>query len=453
MLAHNFFDFMANDCNKLRTNIARQTPVFDDMFLDDYKPMDSAVMGRHLTEKWNQGSGDIHYFDKIEIGQPDMTKAWQRINSGECESACAAPRVRVNWGTTRNSYYMQQFRIMSPLLCLTQLRYSTKPGEQMAKIYKGLKKMPEMYNSDFLRVHAFDKNTTVQICSKDFITFTPNGENDLDNTGNVAGQLTTINLGGSGNLPTSALTFNYLDYLTTNVGLDGYSEGGSGLADGMYNLITDPRTWFLLTNGNPSMKDMMALGDPSQASPLYKIGQGVQKPFGNYVPTLDKSPIRFQHMSNGILNRVFPYYNTASDTGFKRVKNPAYINARYQLSFIWHPKAIKLFTPDFKKMHEKVPTVNTAMYGQWSLVNPQGLIQYEMPDGTSCTKNNDEQLWFYWLCALELGFKFEYPEWIMPILHLIDGSGKDSTVDEPVCGTAPQYVAQTYGSNPSVCEA
>lgn len=433
--------------------LARQTPVYDEMFLEDFKPLDSAVMGRHLTEKWDQGDGDTHFYDKVEIGQPDISQSWQRISSGECENACAAPRVHVSWGTTRNSYYMEQFRIISPLMCLTQLRYSTKPGEQIAKIYKGLKKLPEIYNSDFLRVHAFDKAPTVQICSSDFGTFTPDISPDTLPSANISGQLTLVNLGSANNLPASELTFNYLDYLSTQLGLEGYSNAGSGLPDGMYNLMTDQRTWFRLTNGNPSMKDMMALGDPSEASPLYKIGQGVQKPFGNYVPTLDKQPIRFQHMGSGVLQRVYPYYNTTADTGNKRVVNPAYINARYQLSFIWHPKAIKLFTPDFRKMHEKVPTVNSAMYGQWTLVNNQGALIYEQPDGTSCTKNNDEQLWFYWLCALELGFKYEYPEFIMPILHLVDGSGKDSTVDAPVCGSAPAYVAQNYSDDPIVCEA
>ena len=41
----------------------------------------------------------------------------------------------------------------------------------------------------------------------------------------------------------------------------------------------------------------------------------------------------------------------------------------------------------------------------------------------------------------------------MPILHLVDGSGKDATVNDPVCGTAPQYVAQNYSDNPLVCSA
>jgi hypothetical protein len=419
------------------------------MFLDDFKPMDSPVIGRHQTATWQDGTGDTHFYDRIEVGQPNLDTRWQRISSGECEEACSPPRVNVAWGTRRDSYYMEQFRIQSPLMCLTQLRYNTRPGEQIAKIYRGLKKLPQIYSTDFLRVHAVDKAETLHICGSDFATMTPNPGTG----GNITGQLTTISLGSAANLPKSELTFSYLDYLSTSLGLEGYYEAGSGLPDGLYNLITDPRTWFRLTSGNPSLKEMMCIDNPEQASALYKVGQGVQKPFGNYAPTLDKQPIRFQHLGGGVLQRVYPYENAPGDTGLVRKVRPAYLNARYQLSYLWHPKAIRLYTPQFKKQHEKIPTVNSAMFGNWTLVNPEGVLKYEMPDGTDCEKNNDERLWFYWLCALELGFKYEYPELIVPILHLVDGSGKDSTVDSPVCGSAPAPQYPQYGNNPLVCEA
>ncbi len=436
---------MAQSCSALRTMLAAQTPVYDEMFLQDWKPLDSPVLGKHETEVWKQGTGDTHISDEIDIGQPDLTNSWQQINAGECQSSCAAPRVRVSWGTTRTSHYMEQFRIESPLMCLTQLRYNTRPSEQIERIYTGLKKIIMQYSTDFFRVHAFDLAPTVQICGSTFNTFAPN------RGVNTSGQLTTVNLGSSANLPTSELTFPYLDYLTTNLGLEGYSEAGSGLADGMYNLVTDARAWFKLTNGAPDRRDQMALTDPQQASPLYKIGQGIQKPFGNFAPSLDTQPIRFQDYGNGVLNRIFPYYNVASTTGVKRVTNPAYVKARYQLSFIWHPKAIKLWTPDFKKMHSMVPSMNTAMFGSWTLINNQGLLQYTQPDGTPCTLNNDEQLWFYWLSALELGFQYLYPKLMTPILHLVDGSGFNSAVDSPVCGAEPQYLQYTTSDEPQEC--
>jgi hypothetical protein len=438
---------MAVSCNLFRTNLARQTPVYDKIFLPDFKPLDSPVLGRHETESWQDGTGDTHVFDRIHIGQPNLTESWQRIDAAECASAvCSPPSQFVSFGTERNTYYKEQFQLRSQPFCMTQLRHQTNPGAQIAEIMRGLKKIPEMYMTDWIQVHAFDFAPTVQIAGNDFATFTP-----IRGT-NTAGQLVTINLGNDNNLPESQLTWPYLNYLTTQLGLEGYFEAGSGLAQGMYNLITHSRTWFKLTNGMDAMKDMMALTDPQQASPLFKIGVGVQKPFGNIAPTLNEQQIRFQRQGPGLLSRVFPYINVATTTGIKRQVNPAYLNARYALSFLWHPKAIKIWTPSFGRIHSSVPSINSSFYGNWQFVNSQGVLQIQNTDGTVCTVNNDDQRYFYWLVDLEQGFQYRYPELLMPILHLIDGSGRACMVNDPVCGDAPQYVAQDYSDDPDQCE-
>lgn len=435
-----------SSCTAFRTNLARQTPVFDRIFLPDFKPLDSPVIGRHETASWQDGTGDTHFFDRIHIGQPNMNSQWGRIDASECASACFPPGQFVGFGTERNSYFKEQFQLRSQPFCLTQMRHQTNPQAQVAEIYRGLKKIPEMYMTDWIQVHAFDFNTEVQIAGSTFQTFVPN------RGVNTGGQLTTLNLGNDTFLPQSQLTWPYLNYLTTILGMRGYYEAGSGLAMGMYNLITHSRVWFKLTNGMDSMKDMMALTDPQQASPLFKIGVGVQRPFGNIAPTLnDTFAIRFQRQGAGLLERVYPYINVNTTTGQKRIVNPAFVNARYGLSFLWHPKAIKVWSPSFGKIHPMIPTVNSSFYGQWQLVNNQGLIQLNNPDGTTCTENNDDQRWFYWLLDMEQGFQFMYPELVMPILHLIDGSGKDCTINDPVCGDSPQYVVQDYTDNPIMC--
>jgi hypothetical protein len=442
---------MADSCDFLRTNLAAQTPVYDERFLEDYKPFDATFAGRHNTRTWAMGSGDTHIYDQINVGYPNLQSDWQTISATECgtDSPCNPPADFVSFGSTRRQHNMKQKRLNSQLFCLTQLRYNTRPSEQITMIMKKLKQIPMMYTDDFLQVEAFKQAETVQIASADFATFTP----DITAPGtNVNGQLTTIDLGAVGNLPTSQLTWNYLQYLGMQLNLQGYTEGGSGLPANMYNLMTDITAWFKLTNGNDSLKNMMALENWKNSSPLYKIGEGVQVPYGNFAPTMIKTPIRFQHMGNGILNRVQPYINEPGSTGTKPVYNPAWLNARYQLSWIWHPKAATLYTPDFKRVNDLVPTVNTAMYGKWTFINNAGVLPYEQPDGTACTINNPDQTWFYWRSAMELGFRYDQPDFVMPILHLIDGSGKDSTVNAPVCGDAPQYVAQDYSNAPIVCE-
>jgi len=296
-------------------------------------------------------------------------------------------------------------------------------------------------------VNAAMRATAIRICGSGFTSLTPTIN------GNITGQLTTINLGSTGALPQSALTFPYLNRLTAELSANGYGED-SGLPSMMYNLITEERAWFRLTNGSPELKEQFRTDDYRKASPLYKVGEGIQVPYGNLAPTISKVPIRFQHIGNGILNRVYPNTNIAGTTGTVRQVNQAYLDARFGLSFLWHPKAIKIYTPPGGKLHEMVPSLNSTMFGKWMLINPQQTnFVYTRSDGTSCTYNNDEQLYFYWKCALELGFDYQQPTLVMAILHLIDGSGKDCTVNDPICGDIPQYVEQTYGNDPTICEA
>lgn len=406
--------------------------------------MDSPLIGRHETEAWPDGTSDTHYFDRLSVAQPNLTTNWQRIDASECGNACNPPRTHVAFGTQRDSYYKEQVVLTSQLFCLTQLRNQTRPGEQIAGIYKVLKQIPELFTTEFLRNRAAQFAPRILIAGDDYAEFVPTAAN-------VEQNLTVMNLTTTG-LPTSQLTWPILNYLQQGLILEGY-QSESGLPPGLINLITDPRTWFLLSNGSADIKATQALTSVQGASPLYKIAVdgGIQQPFGNVAPTLDPYPARFQVLSGSILNRVYPYYNASNTTGTKRVKNPAWLNAKYQLSYIWHPKAIKLWTAAFKKINEMVPSVNSALYGQWNFINNQGVLQYTQPDGTVCTLQNDLQDWFYWVCRLELGFQYMVPELIIPIMHQIDGSGKLSTVDDPSCGSAPQYVAQTYSSNPVQC--
>jgi len=440
---------MADACDAFRTNLAQRSPVFDKIFLKDFTPLDSPVIGRHETGTWETGTGDTHFFDTITVGQPNLQNRWQRVDASECGNACNPPTVFVGFGTRRDSYYPEQIDLQSQTFCLTQLEHSTEPAQQIAEWMRGAKKLPEMYMTDFIRVHAFDMATTVQIAGSAFATFTPDIVGPVTN---ITGQLTTVDLGAEANLPQSELTWPYLNYLTTQLQMNGYHEAPSGLPCGMFNLITDPRAWFRLTNGMDSMKDMMALTDFQQASPLYKIGCGVQKPFGNIAPTLDPRQIRFQHSGSGMLQRVDPYINQATTTGIEPVFNSAWLDATIGLSYLWHPMAIKIWTKSFTKINEKVPTVPSSFYGQWRFVNDNILMALQ-PDGTVCTLNNDNRRYFYWKTNMYSGFQYKYRKFLMPILHLIDGSGKCSTVNQPVCCDNPAYVEQNYSNDPTVCEA
>lgn len=438
---------MAFDCNRIRTELARQTPVYDEVFLDDFisgELVTDPFMGRHRTRGWSDGK-DTLFYDKLHVRQPDYTDPWQRINSEECGNACNPPQTTVGWGTTRDSVFMEQKDLNSQPFCLQQLRGIPHVGEQITKMYKIIREIPASFTSDFLRTRFTSYHDTLQIAGSSLNTFTITSANTDAN-------LTTLNLGSSALLPTSQLTLPLMNTYSQKILMRGYSKE-SGMPNGMINLVTHSLQYADLVGMNPALRGQLYSTSIKSLSPLYRVGEGINaEPFGNIMPTFDEKQIRFQHAGNGLLQRVYPYLNTPATTGEKPVENPAWLNARYAISYILHPMAAVLYTPEPKKIHPMVPTVNSAMFGKWTFVNNQGIIRLPNPDGTYCDKDNTDQFWFFWRAHLELGFRYDQRELVFPILHQINGIGASCLVDSPACGAAASYVVQDYdGAGQGFC--
>lgn len=437
------------DCARIRDNLAYQTPLFQETFLDDYisDMVNAPYIGRHQTEVWDYETDTIFY-DKIHVMQPNYLTDWQVIDASECsdDSPCCPPAACIGFGTTRDHAFLEQLKLRSQLFCLEKLARIPKIGKQMAKIYKVVRNIPIGFTGDFIRARTVSYHDRLQICGANFASL-------AITTGNTATTLSTIDVGAVANLPTSELTWQYLMYQSTVLGMRGYDQD-SGLSKGMRNIIVHPRTWQKLVGQNPEIKSQLHLVGVKDVSPLYELGTGINAdPFGPYAPTFDEQQARFQLRSATVLERVLPYLNTPATTGERPIENPSYVDAKYAISVITHPKASKVYTTKPKKIHEMIPEVNSAMYGSWAFVNPQETnFRWENPStGLDTTVNNEAQTWFYWLCVLQLGFEYDQRDLVMPILHLIDGSGKCCMVDSPVC-CDPQYVNQDqYDFCPEEC--
>lgn len=448
---------------QLSTELANQTPVFDEIFLKDYiSDMTTApFLGRHQTETWQDGA-PLRTFDKIHVGQPNYTNPWNKRygqnNDGLGQSVfdCDNSRPTSNYvafGSTRDFYFMENQNLYSQLFDLDQLRTVPQLGKQIAEIYRNLRKIPMGFAGDYLRTRFLSYHDTLQVCGSSFAEL-----NIITADSPVSGTSTyidpnanIIDLGGSANLPTSDLTWTYLEYFGSLLGLNGY-DIDSGLPGGMRSLVTHSRTFQRLVGLNPEIRSQVRLTDFKSASPLYMPGKGINAdPFGRFAPTFDEHQLRYQDMGNGRLERVLPYKNVAATTGLKPEYNPDWLNARYAISYIPHPKATTLFTPRPKKVHELIPSVNSAMWGSWAYINDKVLI-YKGPNDASATTYNNELQWlFYWLCYLEFGFKYDQRPLVVPVLHLIDGAGKATMVDNPIAGSAPQYVIQDPSDDPVQC--
>lgn len=434
---------MVISCQLLSTTLARQTPVYDKEFLKDFISDMPGLpfVGRHQTETWEDGA-DTRTFDKVHVGQPDYTAPWNRRNGADCANT-APPRQYIAGGTTRDTYFMENKVLNSQLWDLDQLRTIPNLAGQIREMYRNIRRIPMGFTADYLRTRMLSYNDTLYVCGSNF-TEMPITSSNVDANANV------IELGSAAALPTSDLTLTYLDYYQQSLGMKGY-DIESGMAKGMRNMCTHQRTFQRLVGQNPEVKAQLHLQGVKDVSPLYRIGEGINAdPFGSWAPTFDDHQLRYQDAGNGLLTRVLPYTNVNASTGLKPQINPAYLNARYGITYVIHPKASVLFTPKPKKVHEMIPAINSSMWGTWDYKNGEVLF-YQNQDGTTCQINNDLQFKFYWLCYLELGFKYEQRPLILPILHLIDGAGKACMVDNPICGAEPQYFQYSTSDNPPVC--
>lgn len=454
---------MAMTCELMRTNLAQQTPEFQENFLNDFITDMMVVpwVGRHKTETWKYG--DIVYFDTTHVMQPNFLTDWQVINSGlggqipggaaveeDCANPCEPPVAYVGYGTTRDHAQMEHLKLRSQIFCLRQLIKTPRADKQMDNIFTGIRQLPLGFTNDFIRSRTLSYHDTLRIANTAAIQ--AGTETFAISTANVPNATSKfINLGAAALLPDSQLTWTMLRYWGELLGMRGYNSQ-SGLAAGARSLITHSNVWFNLCGNNPEVRSLLALDDAGKVSPLYKMGVGINaQPFGNFVPIFDDHQMRYQHNGGGLLERVLPYLNEAATTGERPVENTAYLRAGYGISFIHHPVATLIYTDKPKKIHEMVPTVNTEMYGKWTFVNNQGALIYVGPDGTECTKNNEDQMYFYWLTYLANGFQYEKRNLIIPILHQLDGAGAACVAPDPVC-SLPQYVKQPTDYSPDICE-
>jgi hypothetical protein len=453
---------MAISCSLLNTTLARQTPVFDKEFLKDFISDMPGLpyIGRHQTETWEDGA-EARVFDKVHVGQPDYTAPWNRRTGRDCGNT-SPPRQWIAGGTTRDEYWMENKNLVSQLWDLDQLRTIPNLAGQIREMYRNIRRIPMGFTADFLRTRFLAYNDTLYICGSNFTELPLNTGYTVDPTtgyipavaggANIDPNASTINLGASvASVVTSDLSLAYLNYYQQLLGMKGYDQE-SGMAKGMRNLVTHQRTYQRLVGQNPEVKAQLHLAGVKDVSPLYQIGTGINAdPFGSFAPTFDDHQLRYQDAGNGVLTRVLPYYNAAASTGLKPVVNPAYLNARVGISYLIHPKATVLLTPKPKKVHEMIPTVNSAMWGTWDYINDRTML-YQQQDGSTCTIDNINLFKFYWACYMELGFKYEQRPLVVAILHLIDGAGKACTVDVPICGEEPQYSQYSTSDNPPVCQ-
>ena len=437
---------MAWSCEAFNDYLLDQSPHFDEEITKDWFPTDDAWVGQVATMAWEAFRGTTMVYDHVHIGAPDLSQSWDTVDlqdSGCVTNACTSTAVTVGWGETRKTYSQTKKRYQTNVLCYDQIDAKAKARELMGEIIRGIKLITKMVWSDYIRANSLMLNETIHICGSAMNYFPITA-------GMFQGNLAEISLGSAANLPTSNLTIQYLQRFYPLLQLQGYFKS-KYTHKGMFKLVTDVLTSQQLIEGNPTLQSMFKFTDFMEGGQLFKYG--MSSAIGNFGISWDDFPARFYHIGNGVLQRVWPYTNVAATIGIKPQLNKQYVDAPYQYSCIWHPEAMKRATIDLKPVHPEMPFFTRDLAGSWNFTggNKDRAFVVEDPvTGDTCVVDNKAGNKGMWWADFRTGFKMEYPQWTVPILHRRDPG---CVTDSAPCATAPPYVSQSYSDINPVCES
>ena len=222
----------------------------------------------------------------------------------------------------------------------------------------------------------------------------------------------------------------------------------------MLEFVSDMDEIWGMVEGNPELTDHWRFNDfnSTDAKAFYKYGW--QGTVGNYGVRADWTALRFnvkQTNADGsaILQLVFPYTNVSATEGLKEQVNPDFDNARIQLDFIWHRKAMTSLVRDTTAINPEMPFAMRDFAGKWQFVLDNltcGTDVNGNPIAVDNARRNKGKFIADWAYAT----KAEYPELAEAFLHLREPA---CIVDVPPCANDPGYPAQSYGSANALCPA
>lgn len=456
---------MSWDCTKYFAFLADRTPHWDEDILKDWFPNDDAWMGQVATADWKSFTGTQHVKDRLHMAAPDLSGGFNTFDTqsmltnnglgdatsvGGClDGVCTPPEVCVAWGITRQTYDRYRKSYTTQPFCFDEINTRAKAKEQLASIVAGLKDISKMVQSDFLRYSSLKFNDTIYIAGAALNTVAIGAST-------FTGACTTIDIGGQANLPTSELSMGYLQRFYEPLQFEGYFKS-QYVPNGLFKLITDPVTSQQLTNGNPTLITNFRFSDFQKGGELFKYG--MQKGVGNFGIAWDGFPMRFNWDPNAlVLRRIFPYVNVAAGQpggptmGVKKIVNPYYLTAPYQVSHIWHPEAMKRYVPKLESVNPEMPFLTRDLAGKWKFVGgdrDKVLVVRDPVTGQTCTIDNKRGNQGLMYADFESGIEMQRPELTRCILHLREPG---AVADVVPTSDAPAYVLQDYSGCLPLCQ-
>lgn len=434
---------MGFSCGQYQDFLFDRTPHFDEDILKDWFPTDDAWVGQVITGTWDAFTGYEHTYDRMHVAFPDMSGCWDTVDTSACTGTpCAPTETCIAWGSTRKTYGKERKSYNTLPLCFDQIDSKAKAKQQFSQIISGLKDITKMVWANWLRTWALRGCETLYICGSDKLTVTI----DDDSFGPTL-NCNRLDLESADNLPDSKLVMGFLDGFYEDLQFSGYFKS-KYVPNGMFKLITDPGSARELREMNPVLNDRFRFSDFQAGGAMYKFG--ANSAVGNYAISFDPFPIRFVHLGGGVLQRVYPYTNTSATIGIRPQVASEYITARYQISEIWHPEAMRALYAKLESVNPEMPFLVRDLAGKWRFAGPDSdVLIFTGTDGTQCTVDNKRRNQGLWFADFEGGVRYERPELVRLILHEREPA---CMVNQPPCSEEVAYVVQDYSSCVELCE-
>lgn len=415
-------------CSAFTDFLIRYTQ-YDRDIIKGVQPIDSGFIGMTEAGVWPAFSGVERNFDRIDQVYPDLTGAWEDVVDGSCEGApCDPSEKKIGFGYTRDTYKLQRKSYATDLFCFDLMMSADRAKEQFAGLIENLRDASKIIVSDRIRTEGLEFAGKKWLASAAMTDFTYTWNTDH-----------TIMTPSA--LPTSELTPQMLQRRVMPqimVGALGKTPVGQPIS---LELITDPETLWAL-NRDTTIDDFWSFREFDAASAEY-WRYGWSGKIGNYMVHPDMFPMRFLKTSTDTLRRVFPFTNVSTTAGIKQQLNTTYLEAQYQISYIWHRRGLKHLTAEMESVNKEMPFATRNLAGTWKFV-----MDNLGATADGCVIENRRRNKGQFIADFVNGTKAQYPEFIEAILHL-----REPAVVSVVTTTAsaPADAAQTYSSANDAC--
>lgn len=436
-------------CRQFANFLDTQSPFYDKLIIRDIRPEDSLI-GEVETGAFDAYTETTHTRDRFKSVFPNLTKRW--VNRGPAvnfpnsclTTPCDPKEYRIGWGYDRITYGLQQASWQTDLICFDQTMHMTKAREHFAQIISDiLRPATTWINSHKIRTEMAtldsSRHWVANAAMEQFsATWTVVGDEQiyLDLSAPLAGNI-------------RKLTPQMLQRRVHPLWALGYM-GKKPFSDmpPLIKLLTDMETvWDLdkqasagatATSGIQTQWRFMDWGPANRYWKYAVTGQ-----LGNYATRADMFPLRFNRLSATRFQLVLPYKNVSATVGIGSTINEDFENAQYQITLIWHPRAMVARTLEPSPVNPQLPFSSRNFGGTWKWVmNNLGA------DANGCVIENKRGNKGQFIADFAMAFEPQYVELAEAILHKREPS---CVYEIDTCNADPGYPSQDYNSENETC--